>query len=202
MRKQLLLAIAFALGIWAYVLMAAANKANPAPQAPSMGAEEGITALFSPSGGCTDALVGEIYKAAQSLDVMAYSFTSQPIADAVIDAASRGVKVRVILDKLQKTDKNSVATQLSGKHVAVYIDDQHALAHNKVMLIDGKIVVTGSFNFTRSSEERNAENLIILSARPKLCATYEANFEQHLSHSIPLSEANTAAAPPAAAPAQ
>ncbi|MDB5293062.1 MAG: phosphatidylserine/phosphatidylglycerophosphate/cardioli pin synthase [Phycisphaerales bacterium] len=186
MRKQLLLAIAFSLGIWAYLL--AGNPPRNANAAHSNGpaSEDGITALFSPSGGCTDAIVSEIGKAAQAVDIQAYAFTSQPVAQAVADAAARGVRVRVILDKAQRTDHASAAEFLASHNVPVYIDDQHALAHNKVLIIDGNEVITGSFNLTKSAEERNAENLLILRGRPKLAATYESNFEHHLFHSSPL----------------
>src|SRR5579862_9666291 len=100
MRKNLLLAIAFALGIWAYLLMYAAASArqNPGTRSPLSDPEDGIIVLFSPSGGCTNALVAEINKATKTLDIEAYSFTSAPIADAVAAAFDRGVRVRLIVD--------------------------------------------------------------------------------------------------------
>src|SRR5258707_7567989 len=97
MRKQLLLGIAFSLGIWAYLLAGNPPKnANAAHSGPV--SEDGITALFSPSGGCTDAIVSEIGKATQTVDLQAYAFTSQPVAQAVSDAAARRVRLTVILD--------------------------------------------------------------------------------------------------------
>jgi len=186
MRKKLLLAIAFSLGIWAYVLtLAAGPRAGNATAVAPVDADDGITALFSPSGGCTEALVSEINKASQTLDIQAYTFSSVPIAQAIANAYDRGVKVRVILDKSQRADHLSVANFLQTHHVLVYIDDQHGIAHNKVMLIDGKVLITGSFNFTKSSEERNAENLLIIKSRPKLISAYQSNFEHHFGHSIP-----------------
>jgi phosphatidylserine/phosphatidylglycerophosphate/cardiolipin synthase-like enzyme len=188
MRKQLLLAIAFSLGIWAYLLAGTPPRHAGAAQTGEPANEDGITALFSPSGGCTDAIVSEVGKAAHTLDVQAYAFTSQPIAQAVVDAATRGVRVRVILDKAQRADHASAAEFLAGHGVAVYVDEQHAIAHNKVLIIDGREVITGSFNFTKSAEERNAENLLILHDRPKLAATYDSNFEHHLFHSTPFKQ--------------
>jgi len=191
MRKKLLLAIAFSIGIWAYVLLqASTSKAGARAPAPAAKAvvdlDEGITPLFSPSGGCTDAIVAEIGKAAKTLDIQAFSFTAPSIAQAVADAGTRGVAVRVILDKSQRTDHYSSATFLMNHHIPVFIDDEHAIAHNKIVLIDGKTLITGSFNFTTASEERNAENLLIIHGRPKLMAAYSGNFERHLSHSNPL----------------
>ena len=189
MRKKLLLAIAFAIGIWAYVLVLAATPKPGSGRASSatIGAEDGITALFSPSGGCTAALVAEIDKANQTLDIQAFTFTSPVIAQAVTSAYDRGVHIRIILDKSQRTDHYSSATFFQNHHVRVFIDDQHAIAHNKVVLIDGKVLITGSFNFTKASEDRNAENLLIIHDRPKLFAAYLSNFEHHLDHSIPMS---------------
>ncbi|HWE02077.1 MAG TPA: phospholipase D family protein [Tepidisphaeraceae bacterium] len=193
MRKKLLLAIAFAMGIWAYVLLLAATpKAGadaPAPIVKAIDLDEGITPFFSPSGGCTDAIVAEIGKAKKSLDIQAFSFTSPSIAQAVADAQSRGVSVRVVLDKSQRTDHYSAATFLLNHGIPVYIDEEHAIAHNKIILIDGKTLITGSFNFTTASEERNAENLLIIRNRPKLMIAYKGNFERHLSHSNPLTPA-------------
>jgi phosphatidylserine/phosphatidylglycerophosphate/cardiolipin synthase-like enzyme len=186
MRKQLLLAIAFSLGIWAYLLAGSPPHNAGAARANGTGADDGITALFSPSGGCTDAIVSEIGKARQTLDIQAYAFTSQPVAQAVVDAVTRGVHVRVILDKAQRSDRASAADFLARRKVPVYVDEQHAIAHNKVLIIDGNEVITGSFNLTKSAEEKNAENLLIVRDHPKLAATYEANFEHHLFHSSPL----------------
>jgi phosphatidylserine/phosphatidylglycerophosphate/cardiolipin synthase-like enzyme len=188
MRKKLLLAIAFSLGIWAYMLVLAATprSGTASGSLSAAGSEDGINAYFSPSGGCTEAIVAEISKATKSIDVMAYSFTSAPLAQALVEARDRGVRVRIVLDKGQRTDHYSSATFFLNHHLPTFIDDQHAIAHNKVILIDGRVLITGSFNFTRASEERNAENLLIFHDRPKLVGAYQDNFEHHFGHSIPM----------------
>ncbi len=193
MRKKLLLAIVFSLGIWSYMLVMAmpsriGSAAIPPATDPARG-DDGITALFSPSGGCTEAIVSEIGKAAQSLDIQAYVFTSPAISGAVLEANKRGVHIRIVLDKSQRSDHNSAATLLANRGIPVYVDDQHGIAHNKLILIDGKVLITGSFNFSKASEERNAENLLIIRNHPKLMADYQANFERHQSHSVPLQPA-------------
>ena len=141
--------------------------------------------LFSPRGGCTKAIVDAIGAARTSVDVQAYSFTSAPIAKAVSDAHARGVRVRVVLDKSQRGERYSSATFLKNHGVPVWIDDGHAIAHNKVILIDGDTVITGSFDFSKAAEERNAENLLIIEGRRELASAYCANFEQHLGHAEP-----------------
>ena len=67
----------------------------------------------------------------------------------------------------------------------MFIDDAHAIAHNKVILIDDDTVITGSFNFTKAAEERNAENLLILGGQADLAGEYHKNFQKHLAHSTP-----------------
>ncbi len=139
---------------------------------------------FSPNGGCTDAIVRTLAGAKKTVLVQAYSFTSVPIAKALIDAKKRGVAIQVILDKSQRTEKYSSATFLFNAGIPTYIDPAHAIAHNKIMVIDGSKVITGSFNFTKQAETSNAENLLILTSSD-LAARYTANWKEHLSHSVP-----------------
>ncbi len=91
-------------------------------------------------------------------------------------------KVEVILDKSQRTQKYSSATFLVNAGIPTKIDSAHAIAHNKVMVIDGEIVITGSFNFTKAAEEQNAENLLIIRDK-KLAERYTKNWQEHERHS-------------------
>jgi phosphatidylserine/phosphatidylglycerophosphate/cardiolipin synthase-like enzyme len=122
--------------------------------------------------------------------VQAYSFTSAPIAKALVDAKKRGVNVQVILDKSQKSERYTSATFLANEGVPTYIDSDHKIAHNKVMVIDGQTVITGSFNFTKSAEDGNAENLLVINNAPQLAARYTANWKEHLGHSDPYQARN------------
>ena len=139
---------------------------------------------FSPHGGCTDAIVKVLNDAKESVLVQAYSFTSAPIAKALMEAHKRGVKVLVILDKSQWTAKYSSATFFQNAGIPTFIDDKYAIAHNKVMVIDGRIVITGSFNFTKAAEESNAENLLVIDD-VQLAQKYARNWQEHLDHSVP-----------------
>lgn len=137
---------------------------------------------FSPNGGCTDMIVNEINNAKKEVLVQAYSFTSAPIAQAVVNAHKRGVAVDVILDKSQESERYSSATFLKNAGVTTLIDHKHAIAHNKVIIIDQRIVITGSFNFTKAAEEKNAENAIVIES-PQLTAKYRENYLMHREHS-------------------
>lgn len=142
------------------------------------------TVCFTPGGNCTEAIINEINKAKQTLLIQAYSFTSAPIAKAILDAFKRGVKIQIILDKSQKTQKYSEGDFFVHAGIPTFIDDQHAIAHNKVILIDSNSLITGSFNFTKAAQERNAENILILHD-PILISFYKKNWKSHFQHSIP-----------------
>lgn len=138
---------------------------------------------FSPQGGCTEAIIKELQAAQTNIQIQAYSFTSDAIAKALLVAQKKGVHVRIILDKSQRTEKYSAADFLSHAGIETLIDAQHAIAHNKVMIIDGATVITGSFNFTKAAENSNAENLLIIHDAT-LAGMYLQNWELHARHSV------------------
>jgi phosphatidylserine/phosphatidylglycerophosphate/cardiolipin synthase-like enzyme len=158
--------------------------ANTASTGTQVGTHGAIAVYFSPRGGCAEAIVQAINQARQTLDIQAYSFTSTPIAQAVVNAQTRGVKIRVVLDDSQKSERYSSATFLKNHNVPVFIDDRHAIAHNKIMIIDSATLITGSFNFSKAAEESNAENVLIIRDNPELIAAYNGNFQAHLAHSL------------------
>jgi phosphatidylserine/phosphatidylglycerophosphate/cardiolipin synthase-like enzyme len=169
MRKASALSVAL---ILALLLLA------PATQAESLLLNNAPTQVyFSPNGGCTEAIVKEIANAKSEILVQAYSFTSRPIAKALVDAHKRELKIEAILDKSQRSEKYSSATFLANSRIPTFIDARHAIAHNKIMIIDRETVITGSFNFTRAAEEKNAENLLIIKSK-ELAAIYIDNWKK------------------------
>jgi phosphatidylserine/phosphatidylglycerophosphate/cardiolipin synthase-like enzyme len=139
---------------------------------------------FSPNGGTTAYLVEQLGTTQHSLYVQGYSFTSKPIAEALVNEVQQHhVHVEVILDKSDKTGKGSMLSTLRDGGVTVYVDDKHAIAHNKVIIKDGLVVYTGSFNFTNAAEHSNAENSIEL-VNAELAKVYQDNWEIHKQHSI------------------
>lgn len=131
---------------------------------------------FSPDGGCTDAIVREISRAQKSIDIMMYSFTSRPIIQELDKAKDRGVKIRVLLDKAQETQKYAKGRYLAQKGIAVKYDTGSGLMHNKVGIIDGQAMFTGSFNWTAQAEKYNAENLLLIDD-PALINKYQERFD-------------------------
>jgi phosphatidylserine/phosphatidylglycerophosphate/cardiolipin synthase-like enzyme len=143
---------------------------------------QGVQVYFSPNGGATEAVVNALDHATNAVLVQAYSFTSAPIAKALVDARRRGVDARAILDKSQRTEKYSEADFLAHNSIPTWMDAEHAIAHNKVIIIDGYLVLTGSFNFTKAAEEHNAENLLVIND-PVLAKQYTDNWWVHQRHS-------------------
>ena len=139
---------------------------------------------FSPHGGASLAVSQALDKARSIVLVQAYFFTSVPIADALVRAHKRGVTVKVLFDKSQKTHEYSVVGILAKAGISTKIDAAHAIAHNKIMIIDEQTVITGSFNFTKAAEERNAENLLIIHSE-QLADQYVQNWQLHQRHSEP-----------------
>jgi phosphatidylserine/phosphatidylglycerophosphate/cardiolipin synthase-like enzyme len=143
-----------------------------------------IRVYFSPNGGCTDAIIREVDSAKSEVLVQAYYFTSAPVGKVLIDAHKRGIRVEIILDRSQvKPDgQYCPAKFFFDEGIPVYIDSAHQIAHNKIMIIDRTVVITGSFNFTRTAEERNAENLLVIPSK-ELTAKYLEKWQRHREHS-------------------
>jgi phosphatidylserine/phosphatidylglycerophosphate/cardiolipin synthase-like enzyme len=142
-----------------------------------------VEVYFSPKGGATSAIVTEINLAAKQIQIQAYSFTSRPIGKALIDAKRRGVAVTFIIDGGQLKGRYNPAVFLRNSGIPVYLDKRHSIAHNKVIIIDNRVLITGSFNFTKAAERENAENLLIFRNNFPLVEMYAQNFRDHLSHS-------------------
>lgn len=136
---------------------------------------------FTPGNNCTQLIVDQINAAQKSIEVQSYSFTSRPIALALVQAQKRGVNVRIIFDKSQFNCQHfSYASYFIRQHISVWEDANLDIAHNKVMIFDRKTLETGSFNFTKAAERYNAENVLIIE-NPSLAETYYQNWLTRLS---------------------
>ncbi len=139
--------------------------------------------FFSPDGGCVRGIIREIEMGTREILVQAYSFSSTPIRNALINAQRRGAKVEVIFDKGEQRELNyRGAKGFSKTGITVYLDGQHTVAHNKVIIIDRETVITGSFNFTSTAETKNAENVLVVKSRA-LAGSYAENWYSHVKHS-------------------
>jgi phosphatidylserine/phosphatidylglycerophosphate/cardiolipin synthase-like enzyme len=90
--------------------------------------------------------------------------------------------VEAILDRSQRSERYTLASFLANSGISTSIDARHAIAHNKIMIIDRSTVITGSFNFTRAAEEKNAENILIVKSK-ELAGIYIDKWKKHRKHS-------------------
>lgn len=138
---------------------------------------------FSPDGGAAKGIVRQIDQATREILVQIYLFTSKPIQSALLRAQKRGVNVEIIMDRNeQKERKYVMARSLKAGGITVWLDDRHACAHNKVMIIDRDILITGSFNYTYAADSKNAENVLMIKSQD-LAGIYTDNFLKHRQHS-------------------
>lgn len=137
-----------------------------------------IEVAFSPDMGATDLVVKAIGEAQKKIRVAAYSFTSKPIAEALLKAHKQGVDVRVVVDKSQAKARYTSATFLANVGIPTRIDYKYAIMHNKFMVIDDMNVELGSFNFTNAAEHKNAENVMVLRNDPAVATQYEGEWER------------------------
>jgi phosphatidylserine/phosphatidylglycerophosphate/cardiolipin synthase-like enzyme len=133
---------------------------------------------FSPEDVIDKRLVSLVGSAEESVHVLAYSFTLDRLADALINASSKGVKVRGVFDR-ESTEENQGAdfSKLAKARLDVRLDGEPGLMHMKVIIVDGKTVAFGSYNFTASAENRNDENVLIITD-PILAGSFEQAFER------------------------
>jgi phosphatidylserine/phosphatidylglycerophosphate/cardiolipin synthase-like enzyme len=155
-----------------------AGLAQLAPSTlPSTPTQATYSAAFTP-GQALSLVLDTIRGARTTLLVAAYSFTSRPVATALRDAQRRGVKVYVVVDAGEAAKAYSAARFLANERVPVRANARHALQHNKFIVADGTAVQTGSFNYTSSAAERNAENVLVVRNAPALAAQYGAEWRR------------------------
>lgn len=162
-----------------------------------LGASEVLPAIgsvevaFSPADDPERVLVGVIEAARHTLHVQAYAFTSRNVANALVAAHRRGVRVEVLADaRMNQRERGNAIPLLLAAGVPVAYETAYAAAHNKVVLADADgpdcAVVTGSYNFTWSAANRNAENLIVLRDNCPLARSYRANWLRHRQAAVPV----------------
>ena len=118
--------------------------------------------FFSPGSACKSAILREIGNSINTLDICVFTISDNDITKKIIDTHKRGVKVRILTDNEKLHDKGSDIEQLSESGLNVKIDNTRHHMHHKFAIIDNKTVLTGSYNWTRSAELYNHENVIVL----------------------------------------
>jgi hypothetical protein len=135
-----------------------------------------LSVRFSPNGGCEDQVLYWIGRANVSIHVLIYSFTLDSIGDALVTAHNRGIEVQVVFEKGQ-ISQYSEYQRLKDAGIAVRNDTNSHYMHDKIMIVDGIIVLTGSYNYSENAESYNNENLIVISST-FIAEAYEEEFAE------------------------
>jgi phosphatidylserine/phosphatidylglycerophosphate/cardiolipin synthase-like enzyme len=146
-----------------------------------------VSVCFVPEQECDTTVADAIAGATRVIRVQAYGFTAPAILRALAEARARGVDVQAILDKTEEHDHGSRpagARFTADADIPTWIDDRVAIAHNKVIIIDGHLVIGGSYNYTSAAERRNAENVTFIDA-PVVADFYLVNWEARKAVSRP-----------------
>jgi phosphatidylserine/phosphatidylglycerophosphate/cardiolipin synthase-like enzyme len=131
---------------------------------------------FSPYQGATQLVVKTIGEAQKSIHVAAYSFTSKPIAAALVTAHDKGVDVEVVLDKSQH--KGRMMQYIKDHGIPTRINYRYSIMHDKFMVIDEKTLELGSFNYTAAAEKSNAENVLVIHGADKITKDYSVQWKK------------------------
>jgi phosphatidylserine/phosphatidylglycerophosphate/cardiolipin synthase-like enzyme len=124
-----------------------------------------VTVYFSPEDDVVAQLVSLVEDAERSVRFMAFSFTHDALGDALLARADRGVNVRGIFETRGSETEYSELASLYCAGLPVRQDGNPNAFHHKVIVIDGEIVVTGSFNFSESADQSNDENVLVIHNR-------------------------------------
>ena len=137
-----------------------------------------VTVRFSPHGGAEHLVVQTLRLARERVHVAIYGLTSPAIEAALRDLAHAGVKVAVKADRVQSAGSAQAAAlgRLEAAGVTVQVSRLSRLLHHKFAVVDGRWVISGSFNWTTSAENRNRENVLVFDC-PALAETFDAEWE-------------------------
>jgi cardiolipin hydrolase len=131
---------------------------------PTRSAAKTLDTCFSPLGHCDQVMVSWIKSAVKTLDGAIYGLTDDAIAQALLQAHERGVRVRLVHDKTQAAGRKDVSQLLQDAGIPVHIQrgSEGGILHDKFLIIDSTYVLTGSFNWTNNATQKNDENFVVL----------------------------------------
>ncbi len=156
-------------------LVAAVLYGAAAPSVYAASAQVG----FSPEGTAQELVINIIGSAKENIRMMAYSFTAPDIMKALIAAKRRGVDVKIVIDENGNTGRASRAAMnlVTSAGIPLRVNGNYKIQHDKVIIVDGRHVETGSFNYTASAEKYNSENAIVMWDAPELAAQYQKHWQ-------------------------
>ncbi len=139
---------------------------------------------FSPGGNCANMVVKWINRANSSVHVLIYSFTLDMITKALLAAKNQGIDLKIVMERSTANEKGSEYQNLKNAGVDIRLDRNSGLMHDKVAIIDGHIVVTGSMNWSVAGMSQNNENLVVIDSQVWASA-FETQFRQVYNQATP-----------------
>jgi len=139
-----------------------------------------VEVRFSPDDRVAERIVELIRGAQHNIQIMAYNLTLDEISEAILEQARSGVVVQGVFDEGQAKNQGSDVERLAQAGLDIWLDGSPGLMHHKVIIVDGELLITGSYNFSRSAEERNDENVLFVFS-PELADQYRLEFERVLA---------------------
>lgn len=136
-----------------------------------------VEIAFTPSKDCEHKIVDLINKSEKNIDVAVYSINNDKIVDALKKAKFRNVTIRILTDRLQASGKYSKVIELRTSGLNIRVHTKNKIEHNKFAIFDGKVVSTGSFNWTNAASNKNSENCLFLLKDQKNIEIYQKRFE-------------------------
>lgn len=136
-----------------------------------------VVVFFSPHGNCEQMIVKQINTAQKTVDAAVYSINNDNIVNALLDAKQRGVKIRILTDRIQATGKSSKVKYLYDNNINIRVHSNFKIEHNKFAIYDGIYGSTGSFNWTNPAEKKNSENCIFFDNIDGVLDSYINRFE-------------------------
>lgn len=142
---------------------------------------------FSPGDSCRLRIQELLRKSHTTVDICVFTLTDDRIAEVVIDTAARGVKIRIISDNDKSLDLGSDMRRLHSAGILVRLDKTPNHMHHKFAVFDGKIVASGSYNWTRSASEDNEENIVVTNDQT-IVQAFHGQFDRLWTHMLPMNE--------------
>jgi phosphatidylserine/phosphatidylglycerophosphate/cardiolipin synthase-like enzyme len=133
------------------------------------------SAHFSPGNYCANQIIWLIRAARASIDACVFTIADDRISDELVRAHQRGIKVRVVTDNDKSHDLGSDVRRFAREGISVKTDNSPSHMHHKFAIFDGKVLVNGSFNWTRSASQNNQENIVVM-ADPAIIASFSREF--------------------------
>lgn len=138
-------------------------------------------ALFSPGNECRNRIIDLIRTSFKKIDICVYTITDDTIAQAIVDAHHRRVSIRILTDLLKSSDLGSDINFFESLGIPVARDSSEKHMHHKFAVFDGAVVLTGSYNWTRSAALHNEENIVVTNDR-RLLDSFQEEFEALWKH--------------------